>query len=52
MVGLDLRMDVFDHGQLYVALSRARMFSALRVILNKDRRNTTKNIVYTELLNN
>lgn len=30
-VGIDLRMEVFDHGQLYVAISRARKLSDIKV---------------------
>lgn len=32
IVGVDLRTPVFSHGQLYVAFSRARRFSGLKVI--------------------
>ena len=36
-VGLDLRDDVFAHGQLYVALSRARCAANIMVLLKDDR---------------
>lgn len=32
-IGLDLRKDVFNHGQLYVAFSRIRSWQSLRVYL-------------------
>jgi ATP-dependent exoDNAse (exonuclease V) alpha subunit len=49
-VGIDLRADVFDHGQLYVAISRGRMFSSIKILLNKNRKfNVAKNIVYGEV---
>ena len=32
-VGVDIRREVFDHGQLYVALSRAREFAAVKVTI-------------------
>lgn len=34
-VGVDLRLEVFDHGQLYVAFSRAKRFSSLKVIFKR-----------------
>lgn len=50
-VGVDLRFDVFDHGQLYVAMSRARRFTDLKVLLSPDRTEwLTKNIVYKDVL--
>jgi ATP-dependent exoDNAse (exonuclease V) alpha subunit len=50
-VGLDLRTQVFQHGQLYVAFSRAKSWNGITVQLspeNIDR--TIKNIVYKEIL--
>jgi hypothetical protein len=58
-VGIDLRTPVFSHGQLYVALSRSRHSSNVKVqiqptiqqgkLLN-DNRQFTKNITYKEVL--
>ena len=36
-IGLDLRDDVFAHGQLYVALSRARCAANVMVLLKEER---------------
>ncbi len=55
-VGLDLRDDVFAHGQLYVALGRVRNRSSIRVLVSPHRlygpnkTPLTANIVYKELL--
>ncbi|KAG5521520.1 hypothetical protein RHGRI_033922 [Rhododendron griersonianum] len=49
-VGIDLRIPVFSHGQLYVALSRCTSFDRISVLLLKDEMNTTTNIVYPEVL--
>ena len=51
VVGVDLRHPVFTHGQLYVALSRARHFSSLKCLLDeKEKRGKTKNIVFREVV--
>ena len=54
-VGLFLNQPVFMHGQLYVALSRTRTFSALHIVLKPTIMQHylpewTKNIVYNEIL--
>ncbi len=53
-IGLDLRSDVFAHGQLYVALGRVRNRESIRVLVPPERvingRAAVKNIVYPELL--
>jgi len=48
-VGLDLRVPVFAHGQLYVALSRATSHSRIKVLLKENMRTAT-NVVYKQIL--
>jgi len=53
-IGLDLRKPVFTHGQLYVALSRARSFDSIHVLLKAVEEghppDPLLNIVYPEVL--
>ena len=49
-VGLDLRLPVFCHGQLYVALSQVTNVSKITVLLLGESEDKTENIVYPEEL--
>jgi hypothetical protein len=49
-IGLDLRTDVFAHGQLYVALSRCTSSQRIKALFKNDANTMTKNIVYPEVL--
>ncbi len=50
-VGIDLRVPVFTHGQLYVALSRATSARRIRVLLPPNtENNSVLNVVYPEVL--
>ncbi|XP_019181597.1 PREDICTED: uncharacterized protein LOC109176597 [Ipomoea nil] len=54
-VGIYLREPVFSHGQLYVAMSRARKSDSVKLIIHSEddenqTTNITDNIVYPEIL--
>ncbi|KAL7222002.1 hypothetical protein ACSBR1_023843 [Camellia fascicularis] len=49
-VGVDLRIPVFSHAQLYVALSRCTSFDCISILLPKNSLDSTTNIVYPEVL--
>ena len=49
-VGLDLRVPVFSHGQLYVALSRCTSKERIKILLHAEANGQTPNIVYQEVL--
>jgi hypothetical protein len=50
-VVLDLRTNVFSHGQLYCSVSRVRHRNACKKLMGKDNETgAAKNVVYQELL--
>jgi hypothetical protein len=48
-VGIDLQYEVFSHGQMYVALSRARSWDSVHVNLGEFGTRFVKNFVYKEI---
>lgn len=49
-IGVDLRRDVFNHGQFYVAMSWIRFWDSIKIYLGSQRQsNVVKNFVYTEV---
>lgn len=52
-IAIDLRRVVFTHGKLYVAMSRVRSGSTLKIYLDEHVENTiVKNPVFIELFKN
>ena len=52
-VGIYLAEHVFSHGQLYVAFSRARTLSGVKVLLDRQKNDgkcITRNVVYKDIL--
>lgn len=50
-LGIDLTTPVFDHGQLYTALSRAPSWNAIRVRLPDDAEDTlVQNVVFKDII--
>ena len=50
-IGLDLRVPIFSHGQLYVALSHCTFKDCIKKNFPAEANGQTPNIVYNEVLN-
>ena len=52
-IGIDLRREVFNHGQFYVAISRVRSWESVKIFTGKENQDQnevrTKNYVYPEM---
>ena len=49
-ISIDLKKDVFSHGQLYVALSRVRSWDSAKIYTNSEKGNQlVKNYVFKEI---
>lgn len=49
-VGVDVRTPVFMHGMLYVAFSRVKRKTCLKVLLPVENQHHTRNIVWKDIL--
>ena len=50
-IGVDLCNPIFAHGQLYIALSRAKKHNQIKILLPSDTTNEEcENVVYKEIL--
>lgn len=50
-IGIDLRVSIFMHGMLYVAFSRVKRRSCLKVLLPRENPHHCRNVVWKEVLN-
>lgn len=49
-IAIDLRKNIFSHGQLYVAFSRVKSWESLKIYLGQEKQDRlVKNYVYTEI---
>jgi hypothetical protein len=48
-MGFYLPQPVFSHDQLYVALSRITSYQRIKVLIDRDQKCQTKNIIYEEI---